>query len=327
MLASWDTPVNQLGCQTHRALAQSLLDRGIAFPASQLGAVSALTALGGAILHEYLVPQLDELVNAIDQRTEECDRTAATRRLALNTLKGALLTAARSLLAHYSLSSSSEETTEGATKSREDAYAIMSSHFGDSLASAPLAPLARTSGYVPETELVGKLRIRSLGTTTDWNMENGVGAHVNRKKINDEAAFSSTRGFDNLADMGLPTDIFEEPMAVEEEDDEAQLKQSRADPLSCSPKKISPHVREAFDECSGLLARRFNDFRLGFGCPHVPREQLKRKTFQTRMRVFDPAVNGKGRRTICIGKRMDYPRTSERFKALRLLSCSISNYL
>ena len=63
VLDRWATPVNQLRSQTHRALREYLRDGKTSY-SSHFGAMSALVALGPAVLDECLLPQMDQYLTS-----------------------------------------------------------------------------------------------------------------------------------------------------------------------------------------------------------------------------------------------------------------------
>jgi len=211
VLERWATPVNQLRYQTHRALADCLRDTSLAYPFSQLGALSAITALGPEVLDEYLLPMLHAFADALEEKTilhaEEGVRREGRRRV-LNRLRGTLIVALQSVLYRH-CASGGEELTDNFVND----YSKMMDVYGDSLCLAPLPLVGRVSDP-PSSLGVGRLRFKPFpsengapSTNDGAKMTNGPSTSSPSKRRRKE----DYRNFDDFLEMSsLPNDIFEE---------------------------------------------------------------------------------------------------------------------
>jgi hypothetical protein len=298
VLERWATPVNLLRGQTHRALQESLKDmKNIANggAASHYGAIHAMTTLGAPVLETMFLPQLNAYTCNILSEMTKADEA---KKNAFNFLLGAAANAARTMIQHRN------RTDDWAN---HISYSILYELFGDSLCVSPLPNFYQLPSP-PSKEIIGRLRIKRLGE------------RLSPKKTPQKAQqFLTSKSFSN----NLPEDIFEPAASASEEEKERyeKLLQTRPD---LTPKKISPLVRSHFETSKEWTVARYKPMALAVGRP-VTKDRLKRKTLQIPVAHFDQAKHKSLK--ACIGKRMSYPKTTERYKKMRLFSCTLTTTL
>ena len=125
----------------------------------------------------------------------------------LSLIWGTLAEAARALI--KAKVSSLDEV--GSSNRFCEIYQLLYGYFGDSLSSLPLGKVkkSRRIKTLPEKDIVGKLKIKGLpGRQAQKRIPSGLKT-PEPSSTSEEKLLQSTRNFNYLADMGVPTDIFE----------------------------------------------------------------------------------------------------------------------
>ena len=283
-----------------------------------------MITLGPGVLRECLLPQMKDYAKSVMDKYEECETeedeedllAGEKKRTILGLLLGSLKEAARMLV-----------NSSGGKRTKEDSeiYEMLSETFGDSLCLVNPGP-TRLNVEIPAPETVGKLKIRRLDNQPAMNGTSKK-PHVSTSGSGRSNSLSSTQDFDSLADLGVPTDIFEPADSTSGVSPEKQLlmarsQQSRVDSLT--PRKLSAAARMCFEGQRDRTVCRYKPVVVEIaGASAWGRERLKRPAFQFPVRLFDAVDKAKVGTKAYVGKRRSYPRTTERFKVKRLYSCSL----
>lgn len=204
-LRRWATPTNQLRAQTLKALRDNC---GNHLAYSQYGSIFSLCILGPQVLEECLLPQYETLLSSLwSVLKQEKKRSAASSSFSLGQWSLGLLKAVGTTLIRYWRSNGGG----GGYKSIKNLYSLLDVYFGDSL-----VPFVTSSGVgrPPRSTEPRKLRIRRLRRLQ--NSQPAMAA-ARSEQIDlfgdprnlDRGLFSAQEDFNYLADMGLPSDIFE----------------------------------------------------------------------------------------------------------------------
>jgi len=215
VLARWATPINQLRYQTHRALADCLrADYSLPFPFSQLGALSAMTALGANVLDEYVLPSFPVYADVVERRAAEPGGSGWRRedhKRVYGRLFSLLMCAVSSVLHRYCRGIEEPSHNFLAT------HAKMLDVFGDGLCSAPLPPLNRRPviNAAPTISLgVGRIRVKRISSPVVNNgpkrVENGPSSLATKCQRRNEGHYADSLSLNDFADLGVPNDIFED---------------------------------------------------------------------------------------------------------------------
>ena len=197
-LSRWATPVNQLKCQTLKHLKEYVTsERGQGW--AQYGALSCLTLLGPELVTDTFTPWPAQLWSHLEslasQQTEvSCLLWAAIRR------------AGACIINHW--------VTQGDDKEHNwRLYEELYQHFSDSLVpQLKLMESGHCSGNHPPSRKItrysdtfGRIRYRKLQS----NKKRKIGGLNKENTNNMEPILTASQNFDILADMGVPSDIFE----------------------------------------------------------------------------------------------------------------------
>ena len=202
-LSRWATPVNQLKCQT----LKHLRDVGVVQGVAQYGAVTCLLLLGPEVICETLHPWPTQLWAHMDILAESRDQSSI---LALSVLRRA----GASIINHW-LDRSRGWDPKIKTPSWEF-YGAIYKFYGDSI--IPLLKLMSKSfdknkkKLMKPTEPFGKLRIRKhrILSTSRSKADGRASGHDSSNRS--DSVLSVSENFEFLADMGVPSDIFDEPV-------------------------------------------------------------------------------------------------------------------
>jgi len=224
-LDRWATPINQLRSQTLRALREyiSPARQGTVSYHSQYGALSAMVALGAPVLEECLLPHLQHYLVSLSSQMEIS--TKGPNLQVLNLVWGTVREAGLSILNHLKDEDVPVTKNSGDSEDQSDlaidpkcVYQILYDHYGDSLVM-DLKKLCHHTPISKSKEQPGKMRLRRIvGGKTRFrsgshhskqggNMISAPGSTVG--KIQSGIFTSNQNTFDYLADMGVPSDIFE----------------------------------------------------------------------------------------------------------------------
>jgi len=200
-LRRWATPTNQLRAQTLKALRDNC---GNHLAYSQYGSISSLCILGPQVLEECLLPQYETLLSSLwSVLKQEKKRGVASPSFSLGQWSlGLLKTVGTMLIRHW-------RSNGGDYKSIKNLYSLLDVYFGDSL-----VPFITSSGVGRAMKSVepGKLRIRRLRRLQNSQPVAARPEHVDLfgdPRNLDRGMFSAQEDFNYLADMGVPSDIFE----------------------------------------------------------------------------------------------------------------------
>ena len=194
-LSRWATAVNQLRCQTLKHLRDvvtSPVDRGLA----QYGAVSCLTLLGHSMLSDSLHPWSPQIWSHLDTIQSSPLTTISCLQ------SGALMQAGAALINHWQL-----QTSPGDPDWK--LYEMLYKYFGDSL--VPHIKHKKNFDYklkrLKHSEPPSKLRLRKVRIIERSKSKQGS----RNNDDDDDSRLSASQNFDIFADLGVPSDIFDEP--------------------------------------------------------------------------------------------------------------------
>ena len=207
-LTRWATPVNQLQCQTLNHLRDVVHHDRSQVPGhglKQVGALTCLTLLGPSLLCDSLHPWPAQLWSLLDNVA--CVNTN------VSVLQWAAVRSAAAGIFNFWLSDTSDHCTPNWSF-----YADMYQYFGDSLVPH-LKPI--TKGHIkpkktpiklPET--YGRMRLRKIKSICGGKPKPDVrqAAAENSDRSDMEPILTASQNFEFLADMGVPSDIFDEPV-------------------------------------------------------------------------------------------------------------------
>jgi len=199
-LHRWATPTNQLRAQTLRALKENC---GNNLYYSQYGSLYSLYILGPQVLDECLKAPFEILLTNLEQAlAQDADRGRKTNCQLGNWSLG-LLKCIGSTILKYWIERRVDCSAIG------NLYLFLSDHFADSVVPY-ICEADEASLTARKRPQFGKVRIRKvriLNQPTSSRMESGdmFGAPRNIER----GFFSSQENFNYLADMGVPSDIFE----------------------------------------------------------------------------------------------------------------------
>jgi len=200
-LQRWATPTNQLRAQTLRALKDNSV---LHLSYSQYGSLVSLTILGPEVIEECILPQFESLLSSLwtllHSRIEGGSGPGATMG---SWSYGLLLLAGSKLLQHW-------RSCRRSNTNILRLYTLLEAYYGDAL-----VPFLRATGVgrTRRPRDYGKMRlrrIRQLGcgaSTAGRSVEAGFAVEAPPQKFGN--LFSGQDNFNYLADMGLPSDIFE----------------------------------------------------------------------------------------------------------------------
>ena len=196
-LSRWATPVNQLKCQTLKHLKDFVTsERGQGW--AQYGALSCLILLGPELVTDTLTPCPPQLWAHLEslsgQKTEvSCRQWAAIRR------------AGACIINHWVEQASPEHNWR--------LYQDLYTHFADSLVpQLSLIKRGHNTAANPSRRIIkysdsyGRIKYKKFSSTKKrkTNLKNGESNGSNMEQI-----LTASQNFDILADMGVPSDIFE----------------------------------------------------------------------------------------------------------------------
>lgn len=161
-LDNWSTPVNQLRSQTYKALKEYLNDSKSSL-ASQYGALSALSCLGPEVLREFVLPYMDKYLTNLDIKMADRNyqtnghnngqsRPDKEKVLGLNMMRGCFLIASRKML-------------QKSNKITPRQYAMLYSHFGDSLLMSSTSSMMSKKLSWPAEQSPRRLKIRPIASS------------------------------------------------------------------------------------------------------------------------------------------------------------------
>ena len=203
-LARWATPVNQLRCQTLKHLREFISqESGRVTPEAQYGALTTLTLLGAPVLCDSLSPWPQHLCDQLDNLSTQKQEGMVPQLWAAIRRAGATLI-------NYWL-----EQEDHFTPSWQ-LYGELYSYYGPSLVQEvkllwPGFSLDRTlpvarQGKLGDTH--GRMRLRKLKVIAKQKGEHRS-EELGEDRDNLEPMLTVSQNFDYLADMGVPSDIFE----------------------------------------------------------------------------------------------------------------------
>lgn len=258
-LSRWATPVNQLKSQTLKHLREVGVVQGVA----QYGAVTCLLLLGPEVLCETLQPWPAQLWAHMHRLTESRDMSSC---LALS----ALSRAGTSIINHWLNKSSSKEWDPRIKTPRWEFYGEIYELYGDYIIPQ-LNLISRsidsknTKNQAKFTEPVGRLRLRKHRIlSTSRNKVDGRTGQDSSSRSN--SVLSVSENFEFLADMGVPSDIFDEPVTGMDFGD--SLAENRphysqqSSVTSNNPRVMSRALKEMFPEGSPVRRPRGHTIRL-----------------------------------------------------------------
>ena len=260
-LSRWATPVNQLKSQTLKHLREVGVVQGVA----QYGAVTCLLLLGPEVLCETLQPWPAQLWAHMNSLTEPRDKSSC---LALS----ALSRAGTSIINYWLDKTNSKDWDPRKKTPRWEFYGEMFEFYGDYI--IPQLNLISRSfdnkiikKQIRPTDPVGRLRIRKhriLSATRNKTDGRPGQASDDRTK----SVLSVSENFEFLADMGVPSDIFDEPVTGMEFTDNLSenrpqySQQSSVTSNNPLPRVMSRAVKEMFPESSPVRRPRGHTVRL-----------------------------------------------------------------
>ena len=286
-LSRWATPVNQLKSQTLKHLREVGVVQGVA----QYGAVTCLLLLGPEVLCETLQPWPAQLWAHMNNLAESRDKYSF---LALS----ALSRAGTSIINYWLEKSRSKEWDPRMKTATWGFYGEIYEFFGDYIIPQ-LNLISRsfdsknTKKQIKPTEPVGKLRIRKHRILSAMrNKADGRPGQDSSDRSN--SVLSVSENFEFLADMGVPSDIFDEPVTGMDftdslTDNRPQYsQQSSVTSNNTMPRVMSRAVKEMFPDVSlvrlsprghtvrlpGLSATPRGRGRTQTSAPETPRPQL-----------------------------------------------------
>jgi len=211
-LARWATPVNQLKVQTINHLRDTVTlvsnDRNHVQGLKQYGALTCLSLLGPSLLCDSLHPWPPQLWSHMD--------TISRTRTEVASLQwAAIRTAGARIINHWIVNSEHAQNSNPNWTFYQDLY----KYFGESL--VPHLKLiskcfdskaAKKACKIPE--IPGRIRLRKRGIISSNKVKpdpRKVGDTGNRPEA--KSVLTASQNFEFLADMGVPSDIFDEPVS------------------------------------------------------------------------------------------------------------------
>jgi len=193
-------------------------------------------------------------------------------------------------------------------------YEMFHKHFGDSLLCSTSLPkfagkrflVKQPSGRVCLRKLrpasltasmSAKISARRTSIKTETDL---LTPKMETDEVLDFYSNSSRQDFNLLADMGVPSDIFEP--------EHRAIHQQNAGPksaLSEAPEKLSGQVHRCFEVRQHQTVNRNQKIRFNFGAPSRPQNKLRRKWIGT------PRVAPGFRSSGAIGKRLGFVQESK----------------
>jgi len=252
-LDRWATPVNQLKCQTLKHLKEFVShERGPVTPQAQYGALTCLTILGPSVLCGILHPwprqlwaQLDTLTNQQQEATMPM-LWAAIRRVGATML-------------NYWMSQSDQYSPAW------ELYGDLYRYYGPSLVQEvrllyPGYCLDRAVVRARQSKLgdtLGRFRLSKLQVINRQKGEPRT-EEMGEDRDNLEPILTASQNFDYLADMGVPSDIFEPVSDMDRRENmldmnmEHQFKQPTYS-LSYRVLEMFPHTKAVKPRPSSLM--------------------------------------------------------------------------
>jgi len=265
-LDRWATPINQLRSQTLRALREYISPSrpGTVSYHSHYGALSAMVALGAPVLEECLLPHMEQYLMTLANQMEISSNGPNTH--VLNLVWGTLREAGTSMLNHLKDEDQSMQQTGEGEELSEPAinpkviYQILYDHYGDSLVM-DLQKLSHCDPISKSKELPGKMRLRRIvggkarfrsggqqqAAAKQDQMISRPGNTVG--KIHTGIFASNQNTFDYLADMGVPSDIFEPSDVLDKPDQKFRDSDADYNPGRSGSLHFSPKMMEIFPDC------------------------------------------------------------------------------
>lgn len=274
VLNRWATPVNQLRSQTHRALREYLKDSKISY-SSHFGALAAMIALGPAVLNECLLPQMGQYLMSTVEKMQSLEVLPSggaveneMKKKVLSLMFGTILIAARSMLKQYIEGSDSLTTDE--IREFVARYNMFKEYFGDSLCCTILPKYE--GRYFINKQPPGRIYLRKLRPSRSNQIPADPVSFVKMETddLLDYYSNSSRQDFNLLADMGVPSDIFEP-------EQQAHHHFMPRPMLQDTPEKISLQVKRVFDVRKNTTVIRYPRVVFNFGAPNWGPDRLRRK--------------------------------------------------
>eukprot|EP00088_Acartia_fossae_P013459 TRINITY_DN17059_c0_g1_i1.p1 TRINITY_DN17059_c0_g1~~TRINITY_DN17059_c0_g1_i1.p1 ORF type:complete len:341 (+),score=30.20 TRINITY_DN17059_c0_g1_i1:767-1789(+) len=216
----WATPTNQLRAQTLKALRENC---GNELSYSQYGSIVSLSILGPEVVQECVLPQLENLIGSLHRLLNQHQREFRTRPQHFQlgaTSFGLLLHAGARLLRHWLQAKTCDFSAS------KKLYSLLVFHYGDAIVPFLLTRPERGATGLNISKEKGKLKIRRIGRIgggggtitksgapgTSRPEAGGAAAAADlfgESRNFDRGFLSSQENFNILADMGVPSDIFE----------------------------------------------------------------------------------------------------------------------
>jgi len=222
-LSRWATPVNQLKCQTVKHLRDvitSPVDKGLA----QYGAVTCLRMLGAEMLCDSVHPWPAMIWSHLDTLTGA----------PLTNVSGLQVSAFReagaALLNHWLV-----DTTSHCTPYWQ-LYGRLYDYFAHSLVPL-IQPLWRPN-LVKKTQesVLGRMRLVKVRVLTQSRAREG------------DESLTASQNFDFFADLGVPSDIFDEPVSSLDMMESQAAEQKRPQYSQQTSRTLSRSVKQLFPE-------------------------------------------------------------------------------
>ena len=203
-LTRWATPVNQLKCQTLKHLKEFVTqEKGAVSPLAQYGAMTSLTLLGPDVLCDILSPWPQHLWDQLDiLNTQQQEGMVPL-------LWAAIRRAGATIVNHWLVE-------DGHCSPSWELYGQLYSYYGPSLVQeirllSPGFCLDRGVVVARQTKLgdtLGRMRLSKLQVISRQKGEART-EEVGEDRDNIQPMLTASQNFDYLADMGVPSDIFE----------------------------------------------------------------------------------------------------------------------
>jgi len=252
-LARWATQVNQLRSQTLRHLREFVsMERGGVSAQAQYGAIVTLTMLGPDVLCDSLSPWPHHLATQLDTLSTQKHENMVPL------LWAAIRSAGATIINHWL-----EES--GHCTPSWHLYGELYSYFGPTLTQeiALMAP-----GYCQDRgtpgprqgklgEVYGKMRLRKLQVMS-MQKEEPRTEELGEDRDKLEPMLTASQNFDYLADMGVPSDIFEPVSDLDRRDNmmDINMEQHYKQPsfsLSYRVMELFPHTKAVRPRPSSIM--------------------------------------------------------------------------
>jgi len=268
-LSRWATPVNQLKCQTLKHLTEFVTqERGPVPALAQYGAMTSLTLLGPEVLCESLTPWPRVL-------WDQLERMSSKPQDGINCLLWAAIRKAGAIVINYWIKQNRDDVCWAL-------YEELYSFFGPSIVPevnliAPGYCLDKAGNSARMSKISdsnGKMRLSKVKVISR-NKTESRSDDIGKNRNNLEPILTASQNFDYLADMGVPSDIFEPVSDLDRRESVMDMNLESHYKHSTPGHSLSYRVMEMFPQTKAVKPRPHSIMIQLTGCRPWSQDRLR----------------------------------------------------